>query len=58
MAIAVLSNALGGNDGFRGHDVAAPTAEGGRRLGDDVMSPVPVVDQATGTQHSEQKLII
>lgn len=56
MAIAVLSSSIGGNGGFRGHDVAAPshvTTEGGRRLGDDVMSPIPVVDQATGTQHSE-----
>ena len=58
MAITVLSNTMGGSGGFRGHDAAASshmTAEGGRRPGDDVMSPIPVVDQATGTQHSEKK---
>lgn len=58
MAIAVLSSSIGGNGGFRGHDVAAPshvtTEDGGRRLGDDVMSPIPAVDQATGTQHSKK----
>lgn len=62
MAVAVLSSSMGGNGGFRGHDVAAPShvagegggGGGGRRLGDDVMSPIPVVDQATGTQHSKQ----
>ena len=60
MAIAVLSSSIGGNGGFRGHDVAAPshvTTEGERRLGDDVMSPIPVVDQATGTQHSKYYIV-
>ena len=57
MAIALLSYNPGGNAGFRGQDEAAPshvTTDGGQRLGDDVMSPIQVVDQATGTQHSEQ----
>ena len=61
LAVAVATSTMGGNGGFRGQDAAAPshmTSDGGRKLGDDVMSPLPVVDQATGTQHSKQNITL
>ena len=53
--LVLYSSLQSGGDGLRGTgEEAAPGHATSRGAGDGITAPIPVVDQATGTEHSKQ----